>query len=755
MSEDLGVTQEQTEETAHLREYIDVIRRHRITILGLAGFVFLGVAIVTFRSTPIYRSRALVRVEGIRLRPVTALESRFDVMNTVETEQYANAQAQLIMGRIIGARVVAKLGTPPFLGGRSSSLTGTIREVLSRLVGTPQTEMDDAERALRAYMKEVRVTRDMRTGLLSVSFDHPDRDFAAKVANSAVEIYVTYLKEERNRTSSQSLQQLQKWVEDLRADREETNRKLMKFRQDGRIIVEDEGTGKIGTMLSELRDALAGAEVARATLQARYEAVKPLLEGDGAKRALALPEVNGDPVVQQLRLDCITLARKLAVTQERLSPDHPDVKDLRKQLELANDELKANVQVASENLLAQLGSELDAALKKEALLRAELGTEEDRAAEISKKMAMLQVLMSDAKAIEDLYTVAIQRLRELEIGRDGQSGGDRVEVYEWAVPGEKVKPMVLFNLVLGVIGGLALGICVAFLTEYIDDSIKDQETLQRYIGIPLLGVVPFIGKKKQPSEEKALFVHNKPRSTTAECFRAIRTSVGLSAANGEIKTLMLASAMPGEGKSLIAVSLAITMAQQGHKVLLVDADMRTPRTTETLKVEHPVGLSSLLAGQYKIEDAVVPTMVPNLFVLGAGPHPPNPAELLGTGRADEVIKQLASMYDRVIIDTPAAMAVTDAVILAGKVDAVALVVRVGGTSRRVVRHCVQLLNQSRSRIVGAILNCTEESRSGYGYGYKYGYGYHGYGGYGKYGYGEPDEDEEEGQKPEGDGDGKD
>jgi capsular exopolysaccharide synthesis family protein len=276
--------------------------------------------------------------------------------------------------------------------------------------------------------------------------------------------------------------------------------------------------------------------------------------------------------------------------------------------------------------------------------------------------------------------------------------------------------LIFLGVMLGAVGGMG----VAFLLEYMDDSVRTQEDLEATLGLPLLGYVPRMEGRRSDLARRDLVSHREPKSTISEFFRTIRTGI-LYSSNGDLKSLMVTSAGPKEGKTTNAINLAITLAAGGSRVLLVDGDLRRARIHQAFGVPNEKGLSDLLTGGGRLEDLVQETDVENLHLLTSGPLPPNPAEILGTPAMRGFLEEASEAYDRVILDTPPVVAVTDACILASSVDGVIQVVASSKTSRKVLERGKSQLQSVGARLLGVILNDVRVKRSGYDSYYYAGY----------------------------------
>jgi len=270
--------------------------------------------------------------------------------------------------------------------------------------------------------------------------------------------------------------------------------------------------------------------------------------------------------------------------------------------------------------------------------------------------------------------------------------------------------------------GLTLGTGLAFLFEYLDNTIKTPEEIKRYLDIPYLGPVPAItmngtaGEHQNHSPE--LEVANAPKSTASEAYRGIRTNILFSSADSEPQVLLISSAGPQEGKTMTSANLAVTMAQAGSRVVLIDCDLRRPKMHNVFKMSREQGVSNILVGKLDVEDALQPTEISNLFIIPSGPVPPNPSEILGSRRMKKLIAGLRQNFDRILIDSPPIVAVTDATVLTRSIDGAIIVIRANDKSRELVRHSLEKLKSVGAPILGAVLNGVDTSKNSYYY-YQY------------------------------------
>ncbi|MBE3088148.1 MAG: polysaccharide biosynthesis tyrosine autokinase [Chloroflexi bacterium] len=345
---------------------------------------------------------------------------------------------------------------------------------------------------------------------------------------------------------------------------------------------------------------------------------------------------------------------------------------------------------------------------------------------ISPTQAQLQVAQERVTFLQAAY---LDLVGKLDTARQTQSAGvSQVIVYQRAtLPQSKIAPRVTINVAIAVLFGLFLGVALAFLRNYLDDTLKTEEDVRKYMrGLPVLGAIPMIpGNHRRSAWERSkakdhatVAVAKDPKSGAAEGFRTLRTNLQFLSVNPSFRSLVITSPTPAEGKSTIAVNLATSMAQVGQRVVLIDADLRRPSLHYTFSRRMSPGLSNYLVGKADLTSILQETTVPNLKLIASGTLPPMPAELLASVRMQVLLAELAGQTEMVIIDSPPAIAVTDAAILATQVDGVVMVITCGSTTRDQARTAMQALENAGSKPLGVVMNQVDR-RKGYGYYYFY------------------------------------
>lgn len=331
-------------------------------------------------------------------------------------------------------------------------------------------------------------------------------------------------------------------------------------------------------------------------------------------------------------------------------------------------------------------------------------TETERLLELNEKMIQYNVLKREVESNRQLYESLLKRAKETSVSEELQTS--RIRIVDPAeVPGAPFKPKKGQNFILSCIMGFILGVAIAFFLEYLDSTVKNAEDVELYIKLPFLGYVPSAQKEARSDKEMDLICYQKPAIRIAEAFRSIRTSIIFSSPEDRpLKTILLTSTIPQEGKSSVSVNLATVFAQKNEQVVLVEADMRKHRLAQSFGLENKDGLSSFLAGASEMEKIINKTIIPNLCFIPSGPVPPNPAELLTSGKLKGLLEELKKRFDRIIIDSPPILTVADTSILSNIADGVIQVIRAGFVNMDAAVRTKQMLMEAKARIIGVILN---------------------------------------------------
>ena len=336
-----------------------------------------------------------------------------------------------------------------------------------------------------------------------------------------------------------------------------------------------------------------------------------------------------------------------------------------------------------------------------------------------------KVLAQRLQASQAQYAKLLERAEEGVILKEEFDPQNITIVDKAEVPEKPTKPRKTINIIFGFVFGLFLGICIAFVIEFFDDAIKSPSDVETFLKLPFLGLIPAVNRLHGDSDIERIVV-NHPKGTIAEAYRTIRTNI-LFSSDKSSKQLVVTSAGPGEGKTSTAINICEVMATAGDKVLLIDADMRRPRIHKIFDTIENVGLSNYLTENAELEDIIHQSATETMSIIPAGPIPPNPVELLNNPRLGELLKTVNTRFDRIIIDMPPVVAVTDAAIIARQSDAVIFVVHGGKAHRDIVKRGVESLNKIGAHISGVILSNVDIFKASYYDYYYYNYYQYAYG----------------------------
>lgn len=700
--------------------YLRVLLRRKYLILLVFSVVAVGVTLYTVRQPRVYQAQLSLIIDPKEPR---FLDSQIQDVNTDSTsnywanKEYIETQVRIIQSRSVSQRVVEKLGLATdveFLGLSKVADEKRRAELMARA---------DPVSRVQGRIK-VETVKDSRVSLIKIEDGDPQR--AALLANEVAQAYIDELLAQKLKLTENA----SKWLDERRDSLSESARAsefaLYTFRKQSDMLSTsiDDRANMVSARLGSTSSALTAVQLKIAGLKARVAAIRSVQTQYGAEDRLwaeALPAARESSSLGKYKDRVLTLRNECTDLQSRYLDGHPKVAECRDRLSSAEREFARELS----NLVVSSEAELREALEQERNLSALLSEARAEAFEVEKKKLELDRLKGESENTKRQYDSVFKRLKDIELS--GLLRTSNVRVLDAARPSlAPIRPNVPQGILMGLVAGLVLGIGLALLLDFLDTSVMTQHDIEDRLGLTFLGFVPSIDETAPGSKD--LHIHREPKSLIAECTRSIRTNLLFMSPDKPFRRMLVTSSGPQEGKSTTVINLAIAMAQSGSKVLIVDTDMRRPRLHKAFGVPNDVGVSSLVVGEGRIEDAIKTTDVPGVYVLPCGPVPPNPAELQHTRAFSELLEELSRRFDKVILDSPPVGAVADAVVLATQVDGVVVVLKAGLTNADVALRTVRTLRDVKANIYGGILNDVNLKHSKYGdYYYGYAYKYYGYG----------------------------
>ena len=449
--------------------------------------------------------------------------------------------------------------------------------------------------------------------------------------------------------------------------------------------------------------------------QALAEATARRVAAEGAYRSGIAVGATADVTesTQSLRQARASLEAEYQEKRTLMKPEHPDMLSLRSRIDELNRQISRETSQASSGRSNTLLADYRGALAAERALQGRVAALKGSVLDLRGRSIQYNILQREVDTNRSLYDALLQRYKE--VGVAGGIGSSPVSIVDRAeVPGGPYKPNLLLNLLLGLGLGLAAGIAAAVALEYLYDTIKTREDVRHKLGLACLGAIP-------KTSGQSVFIEElkDPSSIVSEAYSAVVASLRFSTEDGLPKALVVTSTRSGEGKSSTALAVAQNFARRGATVLLIDGDLRKPAFKAAT---DKVGLTRLLtADDEQARTHIVPTQFSDLWLLPSGPLPPNPADLLSTGRFQEILGEVTTHFDIVIIDGPPLIGLADSLLLSSVVGQVMFVVESGKTRTKAAVEALRMLGSTGAHIIGATLTKSAEDMGGYGY-KAYGYG---------------------------------
>src|SRR6056297_1817578 len=733
--------QAEDDDTIDLREYWRILVKRKWIVASVLAIITVATLLSTILMIPVYRSTATVQITPPNSQILEYADFSSEGTGYLAQQQFYTTQYEILRSRDLAESVVRTEGVEdhPELTGeiRQRSLIGELRALPGAIKRAfspsrtasiePLSAEDRRERAIRIAASRLRgrlqVDPVPESTLVNVRVAAFEPEFAARMANAIVQEYMRSSMQRRFRAGNQARDFLEDQLAEMRIQLERADQALLDFAQRNQVADLEQRVSMATSTLNDLNQRLSNVETELVTLGS----YKTMIERG---QAADINMVNESGEIRALRQQRAQMATEYASLSQRFKEDYPTLVELRNQMDTISDQIAEERTLAIRGILSRFNS-----LTAEAeSLRDAIETRESGILALNQQGVQYNILKRDFETNRELYDGLLQRMKEIGVAAGVQENNIAV-IDEALPPGGPFKPNLSRNLTLAIVLGLMAGVGLALVLEFFDSSIRRTEDLEALTGRPVLGLVPMVKAKQMRAENPNMQLPDRavghysarhPKSSVSEAFRSLRTSLMFSTPEGMPKTILITSPGPGDGKTTTAINLATVMAQNGSRVLMIDADLRKPRLHRDFGKPQSPGLTNRIAGRQSNGDessAIVATDVHGLFMMPSGNQAPNPAELLSSERMTKIIAMNSRAFDHVIIDSAPILGLADAMILSRLVDGVIVVTSAGATGKDNIKASMRRLAQVRAPILGVVLNAVDLDSPDYAYYSSYYYNY--------------------------------
>src|SRR5215470_216717 len=668
----------EAEEVPGFRDYWQVVKKHKLKIAACFFGAIFVTAVVVFSLTPVYTARTKLVIDRQEPQIVNIKQVVSEPLESSGQDNFYESQYEMLKSRSLAADVIKQLQldkNPSFAGSATmaslpTKLLSYASAWLSRAHTTPSQENDSNtvdSRLINTYQGMVQIEPVSRSRLVSISVSSPYPALAASIANAHAKAYIQQGVKLRSQASEGARQFLESKLAELRERVQKSEAALNQFRRGKGIISLDDKENIVIDRLADLNKRLTEAEADRIGFESQAHLIKQ-------RDYDSLPAVIANPLIQGLKQQVVTLEAEYANLSAQFKPGYPKLAQLKAQL----DEAKQRLAQQAKSVVEGINSAYYAAAGKERNLRAEMNKQKSDALALKDASVDYAILAREADTNGQLYNSVLERMKE--IGVAAAIPSSNISILDSAeIPRQPSYPQKKISLLLAALMGLIGGVGLAFVSEHFDNTLRTPEEVERYLHIRNLVVVPdfFALPKGQPTRKSFMGRRtsrlcvpgdnaasaNVRLSIITEAYRKLRTSIFLSRSEEPPKTILFTSGAAGEGKTMTVSNTAIMFAQLGHRVLIIDADLRRPACHKALRVQNDRGLTEYLTGQEELANVIKSTSVPNLYILGCGSIPPNPTEMIGSGKMRDMLALLRDDYDFILVDSPPVIPVSDAAVL--------------------------------------------------------------------------------------------
>ena len=683
-AENIWIDQYLDERQTEVSRLLNVVLTRWKLVLGVTLTVLLATGVWTYRAPRVYTSSVNIQID-----PQENVLPYKEMYAAVQPDpRYLGTQAQVLKSEALGRETVKALGLAK--------------------------DDEKAAQTARWFVASIGVTPIDGTQVVRVSYSAEDPEFAAKAVNTLADTYVRYGFESKRDSMAQARDFLEGELAKQREKLEHSQQRLVDYGNAHNILQPSEENNVVMRKAAELNSELTKVETELLSNQYAELRDTPIE---------SFPEKLKTQVMRELDTRRSDIEQKLATATSRFGPKWPEVLSLNQQLTQINEQLANEKRRA----LRQAKVEFDMANAHRERLAGAISAQNKLAEQLNQASIQYDILKREVDTDRQLHEGLLQRLKETDVAAGLKSGNVHV-IDRGHVPRLPASPNVPVSMTLGLLMGLVAGVAAARGVEFLDRTVKTPEDVERELRVAFLGAIPKFDKSWKDSTGGILMPLAAPQSLPLatvqassavywESYRALRTSLLFSPTNRP-QSILVTSSMPGEGKSTTSINLAIALAQTGARTLILELDMRRPQLADRLNLAADRGMSRFLAGQSQFHTEIQQSAIPNLFVVPAGPLPPDPPELIGSPRMAKLLDLLYRHFDYIIIDGPPVMPLTDALVISPQVNGVVLVVD-GDTAREKAQKARNLLRSVDAKVLGVVINNVKMEMAPHDYAYGY------------------------------------
>lgn len=724
------------EEGIQFQEIWELIKKRRMIVYYFAGFVLLAALIRIQLQTPLFMTNGTLLIEKEGRNQMNLLNQYYAYDNDWNNE-YLNTQIRVLTSRSLAKKVINELQRVP---GQESLNPAPKQGSLQKILGMNQKGADsDAQMtgAVSGFLGSFGVSNIKDTRLLQVSYISPDPKLAARAVNTLFDKFIEFNLEMKAESTKQAAEFLTAQIEEMRRNLAQKEQELQEYGKRKELYYIRGEDSTVVQKLSDLNSAYTAAQIERINKEAIYRELK-------GKPFDNYPDVRVNSLIQGLKQEFSARESEIKKKSQIFQDSYPEMQRLRSQQEGLQKRINEETADIARKSLNQAEAEYQAALKKENYLVELLNQQKGSVVSSNANAIYYNSLKIEVQNMTNLLDFLTRRQKEsmLSSRLEGLQTSNIKIVDRAEIPQRAFSPNKQRTLLLALMLGLGGGIFLIFALNYLDNTVKSPEEVEKLLHLPALGFIPAVGakpghsyyqhyysdRKKEQSEKKIKSVElvnlKDPESTFAEHYRNIRTSLLLSTPDQPPKIMVVTSALPQEGKTVTVINLAVAFTQLGKKVLVIDGDLRRPRLHKIFRIKNLAGITSLLVGRSRLEDIIYRYPgEPNLHIIPSGPIPPNPVELVISKGMGEMMAKLRQHYDFIFIDAPPLMGISDAILLGEHADGLLLVAWGGKTPRKVIEKAKTEIEKYNVKLFGLILNKVNLRRFAYAYSsyhYKYG-----------------------------------